>query len=362
MKPSVLATSAALFGRLALSLPTELQKRANIDTTVLQFALTLEHLENVFYKGALTKFSQRDFMKAGYSADYYNNLKYIAHDEEQHVELLTSALQAAGVMPVAACTYSFPYTDVRSFITLSSVLEGVGTSAYLGGAPLITDKGYLAVAGSILVTEAIHTSMQRGAVFEVPMANPYGTALDPTSVYTLAAAFITSCPTSNPPLPFTAFPSLALDATTCTCEEPDCSSPSRITRRSWFGHQWASKWSGSKSNTCKPAIAGSTVTFTAPTSIPAGSYLTFVNGLSVTSAQGSIKGSQISAPVPSADEGQTYVFVTSSDVEGSLKDAAVLFGPAILEGEMQRRSMWDRWSTNAQVVNPQPPSIDFAEA
>lgn len=51
-------------------------------------------------------------MDAGYSATYYNNLKYIAVDEQSHVQLLTSALQAAGVTPVAACAYSFPYTDV----------------------------------------------------------------------------------------------------------------------------------------------------------------------------------------------------------------------------------------------------------
>lgn len=56
------------------------------------------------------------------------------------------------------------------------MIEGVGTSAYLAGAPLITDKGYLTVAGSILVAEALHTSYQRAAVGEVPMANPYGTA------------------------------------------------------------------------------------------------------------------------------------------------------------------------------------------
>lgn len=59
-----------------------------------------------------------------------------------------------------------------SFITLSSVLEGVGTSAYLGGAPLITSKAYLTVAGSILAVEALHTSYQRAAIGEVPMANP----------------------------------------------------------------------------------------------------------------------------------------------------------------------------------------------
>lgn len=107
----------------------------------------LEHLENVFYHGVLDRFTEQDFVDAGYSKTYYNNIKYISFDEQVHVQSLTAALEAANQEPVAACTYNFPYSDVASFITLSSVLEGVGTSAYLGGAPLITSKDYLTVAG-----------------------------------------------------------------------------------------------------------------------------------------------------------------------------------------------------------------------
>lgn len=96
--------------------------------------MTLEHLEDKFYRDALEKFSQSDFATAGYDSTFYNNLKEISSDEMTHVSFLTAALTAAGAMPVAECTYAFNLTDVNSFLMLSSILEGVGVSAYLGAA------------------------------------------------------------------------------------------------------------------------------------------------------------------------------------------------------------------------------------
>ena len=272
---------------------------------------------------------------------------------------MSAALVANGQTPVSACTYSFPYTDIASFITLSSILEGVGTSAYLGGAPLITSKYYLTVAGSILATEALHTSYQRAAIGEVPMANPFETPLNPNPVFTLAAAFIVSCPASNPPLPFKAFPSLAATGGSCIVEQPQ-------QKRSWDGKSLlqpllivkfcsctntSSDWSSTTSATASApsssasaayncalpvkqacaAALGSTYTFTAASTIPAGSYVTFASGLTVVSEYGSINGKTVSAAIPAGVSGQTYVFITSKSENATVPDSDILFGPAILE-------------------------------
>jgi hypothetical protein len=91
---------------------------------ILNYALTLEHLEDTFYRQGLANFSASDFSKAGFSSLFYDNIQTVASDERTHVQFLTSALTAAGAKPVAECKYNFGVTDVKGFVMLASVLEG----------------------------------------------------------------------------------------------------------------------------------------------------------------------------------------------------------------------------------------------
>lgn len=254
----------------------------------------LEHLENAFYKKALSTWDQKFFTDAGFTAQYYDELKYVAHDEEGHVLYLEAGLTAAGAQPVKACEYNFPMTTAKEFVALSSVIEGVGVSAYLGAAADITSKAYLTAAGSILVTEALHQSAARGAVGEIPMANVFGTPLGLNAVYTIASGFIKSCPSTNVALPVKAYSALTLVSGL-------------------------------------PTAPGALVDLQ-PKTIPSGTfYATFVSGLDIIPVQPqSIANGMIMVEVPMMASGQSYVFLTS-DNSGNVTDSTILAGPVIIE-------------------------------
>ncbi|KAI4178231.1 MAG: hypothetical protein LQ348_005654 [Seirophora lacunosa] len=182
------------------------------DGIILNYALTLEYLERKFYMDGLANYSQAEFVAAGFEDPFYANLNEIYADEKTHVSFLDTALRAANITPTVELEYTFPATDPLSFVTLSSVLEGVGVSAYLGAAASIMNKDYLTAAGSILTVEARHTSYIRASLGESPYPFPFDTPLGFNKVFSLAAAFITGG-SSPVTLPFMAFPSLTLQCT-----------------------------------------------------------------------------------------------------------------------------------------------------
>lgn len=158
-------------------------------------------------------YTEADFASAGFDATFYGNLKEISSDETTHVSFLTAALEKAGATPVAECIYDFGVADPKSFVMLSSILEGVGVSAYLGAAADIMSAAYLTAAGSILTVESRHSAYIRASLDESPFPSPFDVPLTLDEVYTLAAPFIVSCPSTNPTLPVKAFPMLTSSPT-----------------------------------------------------------------------------------------------------------------------------------------------------
>ncbi|THG99397.1 hypothetical protein EW026_g2952 [Hermanssonia centrifuga] len=187
------------------------------DTEVLQYALTLENLENAFYSEGLAKLDEQAFADAGYEPWVRARFEQIKGHEQTHVDALKAALGDQAVEP---CTYTFPYNDPKSFAALSMALESVGASAYLGAASLISDKSTLTTAASILGVESRQAAWVSSAVLKgLAWNGPFDTPLTIDGVYSLASQFIVSCPDSNPKLPVTTLPKLAILPSTPQAKE-----------------------------------------------------------------------------------------------------------------------------------------------
>ena len=199
---------------------------------------------------------------------------------------------------MARCNYTFPATDVKSFLALASILEGVGVSAYLGAAASIMNGTYLTAAGSILTVEARHSAYLRSYLGEKPSGQPFDNPLDFNEVYTLAAPFITSCPSSNGMLPVKAFPTLTATST------GSIMNGSQVAVMAGTGFDTSMDTSD---------IFAAFVTVTGPIFTP------------VTS-DGSGK---FTVTVPAGVSGQSYVVLTKGN--STVTDDTIVAGPAIIE-------------------------------
>ncbi|KAF4455296.1 stress response rds1p [Fusarium albosuccineum] len=316
--PSLKATVFALFAGAASAIPFgsklserqlhyhDLSKRQNAaaaalglnDFDILQFALTLEHLEETFYREGFTTLSDADFAPLGLSAETLADLKAIGKTEADHVVLLQSAIAQAGFQPVESCKYDFKgaTADPAAMVATAAILESVGVSAYLGAAPLLADPGILGVAGSILTVEARHQTAIRVFSSTKAVPQPFDTPLGPRAVFSLAAPFITECPEGSN-LIIEAFPALAM-AEGQTAEAVAVGLPIKL----------ASEAAGS-------------ATFCAFTSgglAPGGTKFT-----KFTEAEG--------CEVPKEVQGITYVSLASDGpLEGILTDDITVAGPMVL--------------------------------
>lgn len=269
------------------------------DATILQYALTLEHLERAFYRDTLNQLGASAFESAGYSDYVRYRFTEIANHEANHVNVLTSGLSAAGATPVKECSYNFGNLTPASFIATSQVLEDIGTAAYLGAAPSVQSKAYLALAGSILVVEGRHSAWVLSAADnQDAFPRAYQAPLDFNQVFSLAAPFFTGCPSdaSSLDLPFKAFPALTVTST-------------------------------------GPYKVGDTVSFKTEKDVGA-KYAAFVDALGAKFVP--ISGTSGSITIPEGITGQSYLVLTK-DKNGT-KDASTVAGPAVIQVPVQATS------------------------
>ena len=159
-------------------------------TDILNFALNLEYLESSFYLYVTTGsgLSTADMgptpgtVTGGAKVNFVNTIvanaaTQLATDEREHVEFLRSTITAVGGTPVSMPSLNLAaggaVTNDATFLAAARQLEGVGVSAYIGGAQfLVSSTTALTYAAQILDTEAQHAGFLRELCIVLGVASP----------------------------------------------------------------------------------------------------------------------------------------------------------------------------------------------
>ena len=156
-KLGILATTPLILAAVSTEAFAQGLPAQVVDT--LNFALTLEYLEDEFYRTALSS----NFIPA----QFVEVFSTISRHESEHVLTLSLALGSAAIpKPRFDFTAGGKYPDIfrnfRTFALVSQTLEDTGVAAYKGQAPNLTGGGQLlTTALRIHSVEARHAAEVR---------------------------------------------------------------------------------------------------------------------------------------------------------------------------------------------------------
>lgn len=161
------------------------------DLDVLNYALTLEHLEYAFYRDGVGLFTFGDDSR-GASID--DNLAAIRDHEGEHVTTLIQVITDLKGEPVVEAKYDFgdAYTDPAAFLATAMALENTGVMAYDGAGQFLKNPDLLTAAGTIVAVEARHASYLNLINGQVPFPAPFETPWTKEQVLEAAGPFIVS--------------------------------------------------------------------------------------------------------------------------------------------------------------------------
>jgi hypothetical protein len=158
---------------------------------VLNYALTLEHLEAAFYRDGLATIGQAGITALGFMPGVFDYLGEIGAHEAAHVTTLTDVITQLGGSPVAEQMYDFGYTDAASFLQVAQALEDTGVAAYQGAAQYLIDNDDLLTAAlTIHGVEARHAAYVAILNGQNPYPDAVNATLTPSEVLEIATPFI----------------------------------------------------------------------------------------------------------------------------------------------------------------------------
>jgi len=168
------------------------------DIDVLNYALSLENLEDAFYQEGMETFDAEEFNNADAVSEFsypgdqtpYELVETIGEHESTHVDVLKQSVTLLGGEPSPAGSYDFGFGNVREFLELGQVFENTGVAAYAGAAPYVESPDLLGVALSIHSVEARHAALLNGLNGDPFFPDAFDSALSQDEVLEAVSGFI----------------------------------------------------------------------------------------------------------------------------------------------------------------------------
>ena len=183
---STLAAGAA-YGALSATglISSALAESGGGDVDILNFALTLEYLENEFYVQAAKQVK-------GLSSYESDLTKELRDNEEAHVDALAATIKKLGGKAASKPTFDFggAFASRAAYLKTANTLEDTGVSAYNGAGTAIESTEVLAAAGSIVQVEARHAALIRLVRNVAPAPRAFDKASEMDAVLEAVKPFI----------------------------------------------------------------------------------------------------------------------------------------------------------------------------
>jgi hypothetical protein len=168
------------------------------DVPILNYALTLEHLENAFYRDGLATFGEDELTEADALSEFGERLRQSVPDrlaavgerEAAHVEALTATVEEG--------EENLGYETPSELLGVGKALENTGVAAYAGAAATVANDDVFSAAIGIHSVEARRASFLNelnGTASEIDdvgtrglLRNPAGPSARPASRVPATAA------------------------------------------------------------------------------------------------------------------------------------------------------------------------------
>jgi hypothetical protein len=147
------------------------------DLAIVNYALTLEYLEDQFYAKVIAS--------GLFSGKNLQVIKTFGAEEHEHTLALHKVAMQLG-MPASKPVGRFPLGSAAAVTKLAATVENLGAAAYLGQAPNIKDKQILAAALAIHSVEARHAATLNAVLGKD--ISPDGAFAKPADMATVLAA------------------------------------------------------------------------------------------------------------------------------------------------------------------------------